>query len=217
MRDFTVNTCHSPCHLRRSVGETLRNNQTGKSLFWVWKDRVASRDLTPTALYVLPLWAATASLPFCLYPNTKSIHSWRFSDTCWLSSAVLFFWRKSLGSGQTRDTARGKQTTLRWAVEQLDQSNQEKKKKKKNLKPTVEERHHQPGFRSAFGPNPDSACFPESCCRCRKTQGSATWKIFFFVLVNCCSVISFQKQGYISQLYLTQGHQHMARGPKSAH
>lgn len=46
MRDFTVNTCHSPCHLRRSVGETLRNNQTGKSLFWVWKDRVASRDVT---------------------------------------------------------------------------------------------------------------------------------------------------------------------------
>lgn len=136
MRDFTVNTCHSPCHLRRSVGETLRNNQTGKkSLFWVWKDRVASRDVTPTALYVLPLWAATASLPFCLYPNTKSIHSWRFSDTCWLSSAVLFFWRKSLGSGQTRDTAWGKQTTLRWAVEQLDQSKQEKKTKKKTWSP----------------------------------------------------------------------------------
>lgn len=58
---------------------------------WCWKQ----------LLVILPLWAATASLPLCLKPNTRSIHSCRCSDTYWLSSAVLCFWRKSLVSRVT--------------------------------------------------------------------------------------------------------------------
>lgn len=61
--------------------------------WWVW-----CRKQLPVSL---PLWAAIASLPLCLKPNTRSIHSWRCSDTYWLSSAVLCFWRKSLISGVT--------------------------------------------------------------------------------------------------------------------
>lgn len=198
MRDFTVNTCHSPCHLRRSVGETLRNNQTGKSLFWVWKDRAASRDVTPTALYVLPLWAATASLPFCLYPNTKSIHSWRFSDTCWLSSAVLFFWRKSLGSGQTRDTARGKQTTLRWAVEQLDQSKQEKKKAKTWSPRWKNDITNQ----ASVLPSAQiqiQLVFQKAAVVAVKLRDQLRERIFLLLVNSCCSVKNWKMNDFISK------------------
>lgn len=41
------------------------------------------------------------------------------------------------------------------------------------LRPTAGERHHPLSFHSAFGPNQDSVCFPESCCRPHKTLESA--------------------------------------------
>lgn len=100
----SFDTCHSRCHLHRSAGGTLKDkedNYESSSSFWCvwcWKQLVV----------VLPLWAATASLPLCLKPNTRSIHSWRCSDTYWLSRAVLCFWRKSLASADgTQETWSG--------------------------------------------------------------------------------------------------------------
>lgn len=64
---------------------------------------VGGFDVDKQLLDVLPLCAAMASLPLCLKPNTRSIHSWRCSDTYWLSRAVLCFWRNSLLSGGVTD------------------------------------------------------------------------------------------------------------------
>lgn len=153
----------------------------------------------------LPLWAATASLPLCLKPNTKSIHSWRCSDTYWLSRAALCFWRKSLVSGVMTN----KQETV-------DSNSSITKQHSNNrmmsccqlgvgvgvrevqrapgsnrvymhavitwltgsyLRPTLGERRHRLSSHFAFCPNQGSVCFPESWGRSHKTlESAALWE-----------------------------------------
>lgn len=142
-------------------------------------------------LFILPLWAAMASLPLCLKPNTRSIHSWRCSDTYWLSSAALCFWRKSLESVPVtqRNQEIGTQSKheqpnhepggqvcacpdLSWIQCKCTCAVTIRGWMGRYLRPTAVEPRRWPNVHFAFGPNLDSACFPESCCRSHKTLGS---------------------------------------------
>ena len=158
LRKISCDTCQSWRCLRRSEGETLKNNEMiicGP----VWS------GLMLQVLVILPLWAATASLPLCLNPNTRSIHSWRCSDTYWLSSAILCLWRKSLESGGEDDRTQGMLAGMCWREGWAELTGS-------YLRPMVGGWRHRLSFRSAFGPNRDSVCFPENWGRSHKTQES---------------------------------------------
>lgn len=96
-----LDTCHSRSHLHRSTGEKLKKKKNkDKAKINIIFSAQFGFKVRVKRVTLLPLWASTASLPLCLKPNTRSIHSWRCSETYWLSRAILCFLRKSLASGK---------------------------------------------------------------------------------------------------------------------